>query len=97
MRWPDVRSERTYRDVRPERPCGSARSHRVPCDEATPDALRTLPEAVARDADDVCHLDSGTAHSLTSLRERFTVSGLVIVMASIGVATACKCRRERCR
>ena len=56
-----------------------------------------FPEAVACGADDVGHLKGGPAHRLMSFRERFTVSGLETVMASIGLAIACRCRRERCR
>ena len=57
----------------------------------------TIPETVARSADDVGHLEGGAVHRLISLRERFTVSRLETSVASIGLGKACRWRRERCR
>lgn len=54
-----------------------------------------VPEAAAGCADDVGHLQGGAAHRLIFFLERFTVSGLQTAIASIGLAMACKCRRDR--
>ena len=56
-----------------------------------------LPEAVARGADDIGHLEGGVTHRLMSFRERFTVSRMDTVMDSIGLGIVCRCRRERWR
>jgi len=56
-----------------------------------------FPETVARRADDVGHLEGGSAHRLIFLLERFTSSGLDISMASSGLGTACRWRRDKCR
>src|ERR1035438_7145383 len=44
-----------------------------------------------------CHLEGGPAHRFISLLERFTSSGLETSIASSGLATACRWRRDRCR
>ena len=59
--------------------------------------LVLFPETVARCADDVGHLEGGPAHRLIFLLERYTSSGLETSMASSGLATACRWRRDRCR
>src|SRR5664280_3078881 len=59
--------------------------------------LLLFPKSVARCADDVGHLEGGPAHRFISLLERFTSSGLETSMASSGLATACRWRRDRCR
>ena len=59
--------------------------------------LVLVPKAVACCADDVGHLEGGPAHRFLSLLERFTSSGLDTSMASSGLATACRWRRDRCR
>ena len=60
-------------------------------------SLVLFPESVARCADDVGHLEGGPAHRFINLLERFTSSGLETSMASSGLATACRWRRDRCR
>ena len=59
--------------------------------------LVLLPESVARCADDVGHLEGGPAHRFINLLDRFTSWGLETSMASRGLATACRWRRDRCR
>jgi len=59
--------------------------------------LVPFPESVARCADDVGHLEGGPAHRFINLLDRFTSSGLDTSMASRGLATACRWRRDRCR
>jgi hypothetical protein len=59
--------------------------------------LLPFPETVARRTDDVGHLEGGPAHRFISLLERFTSSGLETSMASSGLGTACRCRRDKCR
>lgn len=59
-------------------------------------ALR-LEEASAVLANDVGHLEGWPGHRFCSLRDRRAVSGAAIAIASNGLATACRCRRERCR
>src|SRR5215469_11445965 len=59
--------------------------------------LVLVTEAAACCADDVGHLEGGPAHRFRSLLERFTSSGLDTSMASSGLATACRWRRDRCR
>jgi len=56
-----------------------------------------MPKAVACCADDIGHLEGGPVHRLIFFLERFTVSGLETAIASMGLATACKWRRDRCR
>ena len=59
--------------------------------------LVLVPESVARCADDVGHLEGGPTHRLIFLLERFTPSGLETSIASSGLATACRWRRDKCR
>ena len=59
--------------------------------------LVPFPESVARCADDVGHLEGGPAHRFINLLDRFTSSRLDTSMASRGLATACRWRRDRCR
>src|ERR1035437_4534621 len=59
--------------------------------------LVLFPESVACCADDVGHLEGGPAHRLIFLLERFTPSGLETSIASSGLATACKWRRDKCK
>ena len=59
--------------------------------------LVLLPESVARCADDVGHLEGGPAHRLIFLLDRFTSLGLDTSIASSGLATACRWRRDKCR
>jgi hypothetical protein len=62
--------------------------------------LLLLPKTVARSTDDVGHLEGGPADRLIFLLERFTSSGssgLDTSMASSGLGTACRCRRDKCR
>ena len=56
-----------------------------------------LPKSVAGRTDDIGHLEGGPTHRLISLLERFTSPGLDTSMASSGLATACRWRRDRCR
>ena len=59
--------------------------------------LLLFPETVARRTNDVGHLEGGPTHRFLSLLERFTSSGLETSMASSGLGTACRCRRDKCR
>src|SRR5271165_3300596 len=59
--------------------------------------LLLLPKTVARSTDDVGHLEGGPAHRFISLLERFTSSVPDTSMASSGLGTACRCRRDKCR
>jgi len=59
--------------------------------------LMLFPESVARCTDDVGHLEGGPAHRFFSLLERFTSSGSETSIASKGLATACRWRRDGCR
>lgn len=56
-----------------------------------------LDEAIAVLANDVGHLEGGPRPRFCSLRDRRAVSGVETGIASKGVATACRCRRERWR
>src|SRR5262245_30050747 len=56
-----------------------------------------LDEACAVQTDDVSHLEGWRGHRFCSRRERCAVSGPVTGIASSELATACKCRRDRCR
>src|ERR1019366_3815294 len=64
-----------------------------------PGQVRSLPfpEAVARCAEDVGHLKGGPSHLFTRLLECFTSLTLDTSIASSGLATACRWRRDRCR
>ena len=59
--------------------------------------LLLLQKPVARSTDDVGHLEGGPAHRLIFLLERFTSSGLDTSIASSGLGTACRWRRDKCR
>ena len=56
-----------------------------------------LPKSVAGCSDYVGHLKGGPTHRLISLLERFTWSGLDTSIASRGLGTACRWRRDKCR
>ena len=56
-----------------------------------------LDEALAVLPDDVSHLEGWLGHRLCSRHDRRAVSGPDTGIASNGFATACRCRRERCR
>ena len=57
----------------------------------------SVDEAVARCTNDVGHLEGGPVHLFFLVGLRRAVSGPLIGMSSIGLATACRCRCERCR
>jgi hypothetical protein len=60
--------------------------------------LMTINEVVAPRAKDVGHLHGGPRHGCCFfLRDRFTEATLETDIASAGLATACKCNRDRCR
>jgi len=79
--------------------CGAAARNGIERLAMRPGKVRSIlmPKAVACCADDVGHLESGPAHLLTFFLERFTVSGLETAIPSMGLATACRWRRDRCR
>lgn len=54
-----------------------------------------LDEAIAGCANDVGHLEGWPAHRFCSRRDRRAVSGADTGIESNGLATACRCRRER--
>ena len=54
-------------------------------------------EAAAGYAEDVGHLKGGPAHRFTRLLECFTSLDVETVSDSSGLATACRCLRDRCR
>ena len=54
-------------------------------------------EAVAALSDDIGHLERWPVHRFSSLRDRLLVSGLEIVIVSMGLVTAVRCLCERCR
>ncbi len=56
-----------------------------------------LPKTVARCAEDVGHLKGGLRHRFTRLLECLTSSDLDTSIASKGLGTACKWRRDRCK
>ena len=58
--------------------------------------MRSMPlqEAAARGTQNVGHLKGGP---FTRLLECFTSPDVETVSASSGLATACRCRRDRCR
>src|SRR5438093_581727 len=68
----------------------------VPMLPAHPGAVR-LQEAIAVLAHDVGHLEGWPRHRLCFNRVRRAVSGAERVSASRGLATACRCVRERWR
>ena len=65
--------------------------------------LRREPGAMGLDeacpvlANDVGHLEGWPGHRFCSRRERRAVSGAETGIVSSGLATACRCRRDRCR
>jgi len=64
-----------------------------------PGQVRSLPfpEATARCAEDVGHFKGGPSHLFTRLLDCLTASGLDTSIASNGLATACKWRRDKWR
>ena len=56
-----------------------------------------LDETAAGDAEDVGHLEGGPAHRFARLLESLASVGAETVSDSIGLGTACRCRRDRCR
>ena len=56
-----------------------------------------LDEAAAGCTEDVGHLKGGSAHPLTRLLECFISLDIETVSDSSGLATACRCLRDRCR
>jgi hypothetical protein len=61
--------------------------------------MRSMPigEAAAGSTEDVGHLKGGPGHPFTRLLECFTSPDVDTVSDSSGLATACRCRRDRCR
>ncbi len=57
----------------------------------------TLEEPAAGSTEDVGHLKGGPAHPFARLLECFTSPDVETASDSSGLATACKCRRDRCR
>jgi hypothetical protein len=57
----------------------------------------SFPEAASRCADDVGHLKGGPAHRCVRLLECLTAFALDMSIASSGLETACRWRRDRCR
>ena len=57
----------------------------------------SLHEAIAMSAHDVGHLEGWPRHRLCSRRVRRTVSAPETGIASSGLATACRCRCDKCR
>src|SRR5215470_14629196 len=66
----------------------------VQCANPTP---VVLDEAIALSANDISHLERWPVHFFFSLRERCRCSRLEISSVSSGLATACRCLRDRCR
>ena len=61
--------------------------------------MRSMPiqKAAPGSTKDVGHLKGGPAHPFTRLRECFASLDVETVSVSSGLATACKCLRDRCR
>ena len=61
--------------------------------------MRSMPleEAAAGCTKDVGHLKGGPTHPFTRLLECFTSLEGETVSDSNGLATACRCRRDKCR
>jgi hypothetical protein len=61
--------------------------------------IRSMPydEAAAGCAEDVGHLKGGPAHRFARLLESLASAEVETVSDSIGLGTACRCRRDRCR
>ena len=64
-----------------------------------PAEMRSMPieEAAAASTQNVGHLKGGPAHPFTRLLECFVSLVVETVSDSSGLATACRCRRDRCR
>ena len=64
-----------------------------------PAEMRSMPleEAAAGSTQNVGHLKGGPAHRFTRLLECFASLDVETVSVSSGLATACKCLRDRCR
>src|ERR1700753_1632670 len=83
----------------------TAQSRRAATDDSVhhlavlPGQVRSLPfpEAAARYTEDVGHLKGGPAHRFVRLLECFTAYVSVTLIASSGLATAWRWRRDRCR
>jgi hypothetical protein len=56
-----------------------------------------LDEVIARLPHYIGHLNQWSVHFFTRFLERATPSGLDNWIESSGLATACKCRRDKCR
>ena len=61
--------------------------------------MRSMPlqEAAATSTKNVGHLKGGPGHTFTRLLECFASPDVETVSASSGLATACRCQRDRCR
>ena len=61
--------------------------------------MRSMPldEAAAGYTEDVGHLKGGPAHRFARLLESLASAKVETVSDSIGLGTACRCRRDRCR
>lgn len=61
--------------------------------------MRSMPrdEAAAGYTEDVGHLKGGPAHRFARLLESLSSAEVETVSDSIGLGTACRCRRDRCR
>jgi hypothetical protein len=61
--------------------------------------MRSMPqeEVAAGSTQNVGHLKGGPDHPFTRLLECFTSSDVDTASVSSGLATACKCLRDRCR
>jgi len=61
--------------------------------------MRSMPldEAAAGYTKDVGHLKGGAVHRFACLLESVASAEVETVSDSIGLGTACRCRRDRCR
>jgi hypothetical protein len=61
--------------------------------------MRSMPleEAAAGSTQNVGHLKGGPGHPFTRLLECLTSIDVDTASDSNGLATACRCRRDRCR
>ena len=61
--------------------------------------MRSMPseEAAAGYTEDVGHLKGGPTHRFARLLESLASAEVETVSDSIGLGTACRCRRDRCR
>ncbi len=78
------------------RPAAREGAEHAPVLRGQPGPVR-LDEAIAVLSDDVGHLKGWPGHRFCLRRDRRAASGRDTVIASNGLATACKCRRERWR